>query len=60
MNLSYIALKVIPSLNSLYYLGVLKILHFEPHAQGLEHEMVLWLLIQKYQKAMGLEKAPEK
>jgi hypothetical protein len=34
--------KMIPPLNSLYYLGVLKILHFEPHAERFEHETPLW------------------
>jgi len=51
---------MIPPLNNLYYLVVVKILHFESHAQGFERETVLWFLIQKYQKAMGLEKTSEK
>ena len=34
--------KMIPPLNSLYYLGAVKDRHFEPHAERFEHETPLW------------------
>jgi hypothetical protein len=34
--------KVTPSLNSLYYLVVVKDRHFEPYAERFEHETPLW------------------
>jgi hypothetical protein len=34
--------KMIPPLNSLYYLGVVKGRHLEPHAERFEHETPLW------------------
>ena len=58
-KLRRILFKVIPPLNGLYYLGVVKNRHFEPHAERSEKETPLWLLIQKYPKALGQEKILE-
>ena len=52
--------KMIPPLNSLYYLALVKDLHFEPYAERFEHETPLWFLIQKYPKALGQEKISAK
>ena len=59
-KLRIILWKVIPPLNGLYYLGVVKNRHFAPHAERSENETPSWFLIQKYPKALEQEKTSEK